>query len=226
MRKVIDFIKKPLLIISSIVFAIFAVVIIAISSMAHGEKYEYSDSFFGVGMDITFTFKSESTLEMEMIVAGEMTTDTYRYEIKDEELFTYDETTQTWVKEGDIDAFEIELEFPADPSMGSLAGMELELVCKENRNLKVLSVVMMSVFGVLAVGSAVVLVLDKKGKLKFLFKNQETQASETVVSNAQPIETATPVQSVEAQEAQPVVETAPVAPEAQVEVKKETDTNN
>lgn len=210
MRKAIDFIKKPLLIISAIVFAVFAVVLIAVSSQKHGKKYEYSDSFFGYGIDITMTFKSENTLELEMIIAGEKIVDqTNQYKIKDGELYTFTEDG-VWGKDGDIDAYEFELEFPVDPELGSMSGMEFELVCKQNQKIKVLSVAMIAVFGVLAAGSAAVLVLDKKGMLKFLFKNQEVPAApaEGQSEVSAPVVESTPVAETPV-EAAPVVETAP-----------------
>lgn len=232
MRKAIDFIKKPLLIISSIVFAIFAVVLIAVSSQSHGKKYEYSETFFGVNMDITFTFKSKSTVELEMAVAGEYTSDVYQYKIDDGDLYTYNSETKTWGYDGEIDAFELELYLPAE-ALESTQGMEIELVCKQNQNIKTLSIVMIAVFGVLAAGSAAVLVLDKKGMLKFLFKNQEAPA--TPAADAQPVEAAQAVPTAPVVEAAPeapaspveqVAETTPAEPEVQVEVKKETDSNN
>lgn len=233
MRKAIDFIKKPLLIISSIVFAIFAVVLIAVSSQSHGKKYEYSETFFGTTMKVIFTFKDSATIEVKSVAAGMSSTEEIKYEIKGDDLYLMEVGSTTWDKAGEIDAFEIELEYIEEDDEGFETKVEIDLVCKQNQNTKTLSIVMIAVFGVLAAGSAAVLVLDKKGKLNFLFKNQEVQA--TSAADAQPVETAQAVPTAPVVEAAPeapaspveqVAETAPAEPEVQVEVKKETDSNN
>lgn len=210
MRKVINFIKKPLLIISSIVFAIFAVVLIAVSSKSHGKKYEYSETFFGSTMKVTYTFKNSATIEVKTVVAGMSSTEEIKYEIKGDDLYLMEVGSTTWEKAGEIDAFEIELEYIEDEGEGFGTKVEIDLVCKQNKNIKTLSIAMMAVFGVLAAGSAAVLVLDKKGMLKFLFKNQEVPAApaEGQSEVLAPVVEATPVAETPV-EAAPVVETAP-----------------
>ena len=206
MRKAIDFIKKPLLIISAAVFAIFAVVLIAVSSQSHGKKYEYSETFFGTTMKVTYTFKNSATIEVKTVVAGMSSTEEIKYEIKGDDLYLMEVGSTTWEKAGEIDAFEIELEYIEEDDEGFGTKVEIDLVCKQNKNIKTLSIAMMAVFGVLAAGSAAVLVLDKKGMLKFLFKEEaQAQVAENVAVEVQPD---API----AQE--PVAETTEVAPEA------------
>lgn len=213
MRKFINFVKKQLLIISAALLFVSSAAFVVVSMQPHGKKYEYSDSFFGVGMDITFTFKSKNTVELEMFVAGMETKGTYQYKIKDGNLYTFNSDTGVWGRDGEIDAFEIELQYPVSEEMGYLSGLEIELVCKQNKLIKAISVAMIIMSGIVLACCAAVLVLDKKGMLKFLFKTENAEASAVETENAEAVQVeAQPVEIVEESvqaeaQAEPVVET-------------------
>lgn len=166
MKKLINFIKKPLLIISSIIFAIFAIVLVATSLQKHGKKYVYSDTFVGIGLDLSYTFESENLLTLEMVVAGEVIEEKYQYLIQDDNLYIFNTSSNSWERDGEIDAYEIEIRLPIEAELGIMSGIELDLICKTNVVIKVISIVMMAIFGVVAAGSLAVLILDKKGIFK------------------------------------------------------------
>ena len=200
MRKLINFVKKPLLYGAIGVFVVFTALLVIISSLKHGKEYEYETNIAGIAMDFTYIFEDKDTLVIESVVLGELSQAEGNYEIRDGVLYSKQEGSTEWEKDGKINAYEIVLE-----SVDEETGLKMEIVmeCKANKAVRTLSIVMMCVSGVLAIGAAVVLVLDKKGiiKLKSDAKSEEN------------VEAAPAVETTETAQAQVETEEPAVEPE-------------
>lgn len=173
MKKFINFCKKPLLIVSSVLFACFMVMLIVVCNVPHGKSYTVN-IYEGSSMSYTFNFKKDNVIEFEIYAGGEFYKEEGKYKVIDGYLYI-DEDGSSYEKYGKINAFEIvlsssdsDLEFDFD----------IKLKCKTNITLRTLSIVMMSLTFVLAAGSCVIIVLDKKGLLSKV-KSTEIAATET-----------------------------------------------
>ena len=181
MKKIIDFMKKPLLYISSAILAVFTVVLVLLACLPHGNKYVYAETIAGIDIEYTFTFDDDEVL-FEMYALGEYNEIEYDFEIKKGELFVKEERGTEWEKLGKINVYEMTL-------VSEESGVKLELVleCKLTKVLKVLSIVLMSVSGTLLLASVAVIVLDKKGLIKFKKATVAADAvEETVVVEESP----------------------------------------
>ena len=181
MKKIIDFMKKPLLYISSAILVVFTVVLVLLACLPHGNKYVYAETIAGVDIEYTFTFDDDEVL-FEMYYLGEYNEIEYDFEIKKGELFVKEERDTEWEKLGKINVYEMTL-------VNEESGVKLELVleCKLTKVVKVLSIVLMSVSGTLLIASVAVIVLDKKGLIKFKKATVAADAvEETVVVEESP----------------------------------------
>ncbi len=171
MRKFINFLKKPMRIIASVIFAFFAVIYIGVCTEENGEVYEASETFFGVEFKVKATFKDD-VLVLDYSAAGEFESLSVKYRVDDGQVYTYNEESKTWVEEGKIDAFNFEIDLYGDGSM------KFNLECQENISVRTACIVMMVIFGIIDAACITVLILDKKGiiKLKSEAKVEETES--------------------------------------------------
>ena len=167
MRKFIDFAKKQLLIITASVFVAFTAMLIIVSCLPKGSKYEYEFSVMGITMEVDYVFKGDE-VTVDTYVFGAHDSETTKYKINKGELYMIDIDNDKWEYVGEINAYEIVMK--ADAEETGIGDMEIVLECKTNKALRTLAIVFMSVSGVLAVGCVVVYFLDKKGLLKFADK--------------------------------------------------------
>ncbi len=205
MRKLINFVKKPLLYGAIGFFAVFTILLVVISSLKHGKTYEYEMNVAGIKMSATYTFEDDDTIAIKSTVFGMSEEDEIEYKIEDGVLYqkfeTLEEDVFEWEKMGKINAYEIILE-----TFDEETGLDVELVmeCKANKVVRTLSIVMMVVSGIAVAGAVAVIVLDKKGIIKLkseakieenadvqaeTIENAETPVAVEVVTEEAPVET-------------------------------------
>ena len=173
MKKFINFIKIQMLTLSTCIFIAFTLVLIIISNSTHGKKYSYEmEGMFSI--DIIFEDEDTATTELEY--GNEFIDSTSSYKIKDNKLYEivdeyndeYEyETTYKYI--GKITPYELNVE----NEELKINDFNLTLKCNKNIILKNLSIIFMSIFGVVTLGCTMVLILDKKRVFKY--KKQEVE---------------------------------------------------
>lgn len=176
MNKFLNFVKKPLIIISGAVFGVFLIMLIVVCALPHGKTYSYSFEMMNQHlMDIEMDFDKDTIfISMEYdedLAKEEGIPESQRYvsvrvdyEIRNGKLYTREEDSTTFEYGGEINSFKITM---SGDEMGiSFNDLKIELVCTTNVALRTISIVFMIVSGIVLVGSLVILVLDKKGILK------------------------------------------------------------
>ncbi len=169
MKKFVNMCKKSLLIATSTVFLCFMIAVIVISCLPHGNKYVFKMSIMGISEKIVYELKDD-TLEVRAYVNGiDVTKDMFgqdvisaKYFIKDGVLFTENGGNVTRV--GKINAYTIVLD-SSNEEAEKFKGMKLK--CPVTCGLRDFSISMIVISGVGAIGCVVLLVLDKKGKIKY-----------------------------------------------------------
>lgn len=172
MKKLIDFAKKPLLYIASSVFVLFTLILVVVSCLPRGNKYTYTMETAGVTVEVSYIFDDDDELEIETYVLGEYDKEEGEYQIKKGELFVRAKGASEWNKIGKINAYEIVAE-------SEEAGIKLKVVmeCALTKVIRTVSIVLMSVSGVLALACVAIIILDKKGIIKV---KEAVAAEETV----------------------------------------------
>ena len=176
MEKFINFVKKPLVIISGALFGVFLIMLIVVCAVPHGKTYTWSYDIMGQHvMDIEMSFDKDTilmTIEYDKdVAASEGIPENQRriavkndYEIRNGELYTREEGATTFDYSGKISAFKITM---SGEDMGvGYNDLKVELVCHTNVAIRTVSVVFMIISALVLAGSVTVLVLDKKGILK------------------------------------------------------------
>lgn len=169
MKKFVNMCKKSLLIATSTVFLCFMIAVIVISCLPHGNKYVFKMSIMGISEKIVYELKDD-TLEVRAYVNGiDVTKDMFgqdvvaaKYFIKDGVLFTENGGNVTRV--GKINAYTIVLD-SSNEEADMVRGMKLN--CPVTCGLRDFSIAMIVISGLGAIGCVVLLVLDKKGKIKY-----------------------------------------------------------
>ncbi len=195
MRKFINFAKKPLLFITAGIFVVFTILLIIISCLPKGSKYEYRFSAMGVTMEIDYSFKGDE-VTVDTYVMNEHDSAKTTYKINKGDLYVVNLDSNEWEYVGEINAFEIVMKASAEET--GIGNMEIVLVCKANKALRTVSIVFMCVSGVLAAACAALYFLDKKGKLKFL-ENRGIVAP-VAENTEESIESSAPIEEVIEQE--------------------------
>lgn len=166
MLKFINSIKKLLAIISTSIFAAFMIVLIVISSLPHGKTYNYEYSFLGIKtMDICYTFEGDE-VTMDASFLGSHSIKKTKFKIDDGNLYFLNQETNEWDFGGEIDSYKIIMKTNAEET--GIGDKEVVLKCKTNRTVRLVSVICMGVFGLIAFGCIYLCMLEKKGALKFL----------------------------------------------------------
>lgn len=170
MKKFVNMCKKSLLIATSTVFLCFMIAVIVISCLPHGNKYVFKISLMGMTEKIVYDFKEDDTIEIKAYINGvDVTKDMYgqdvisaKYFIKDGVLFTENGGNVTRV--GKINAYTIVLD-SSNEEADMVRGMKLN--CPVTCGLRDFSIAMIVISGLGAIGCVVVMLLDKKGKIKY-----------------------------------------------------------
>lgn len=185
MEKFINFVKKPLVIISGALFGVFLIMLIVVCAVPHGKTYTWSYDIMGQHvMDIEMSFDKDTilmTIEYDKdVAASEGIPENQRriavkndYEIRNGELYTREEGATTFDYSGKISAFKITM---SGEDMGvGYNDLKVELICHTNVAIRTVSVVFMIISALVLAGSVTVLVLDKKGILKTETANAEAK---------------------------------------------------
>lgn len=176
MEKFINFVKKPLVIISGALFGVFLIMLIVICAIPHGKTYSAETTITQNQMQgnirISVELSDKVTLKMEYLSGDlfEGMDDEYRvittsgeYKIENGELFIKLDGNSDFQNVGKINSFKI-TQNEESSVLGSEGSSILE--CTTNQALLVVSVVFMIISALVLAGSVTVLVLDKKGILK------------------------------------------------------------
>ena len=164
MRKFINFIKKPLLIISAFLFIVATVGVIVVSTAKHGKTYiaDIDDS----ASEVIVTFKDNDTLEIETFITfSKSETDEFEYKITKRKLLIRSSSSDEWAYVGRVSSFELVMDYK-NPITGKVVVMEFE--CETNEFIQDLFVTFMVASGIVFVCSLAVAILDKLGLLNSL----------------------------------------------------------
>ena len=188
MKKFINLCKKPFLIASTSVFVLFFIALIVLVCLPRGNSYSYERDMTVASIKMKMTFKGDKvTMDTYTNSLGEESnqTETGDYRIEKGNLYSVEDGKV--VKVGDINAFKITIntdelmdimigadaEITAEEAvqlkayMRLIYGKEIVLVCGLTTALRTTSIVLMSVSGAVAVACLVLLILDKKGIIKY-----------------------------------------------------------
>lgn len=174
-KKFVDFCKKPILIASAVIFAVFLIAIIVVSCLPHANSYTYKLSIGNVTGEVEIRLDGDKLIqEMRTIVDGEVTeTDSmeYSYVIEDGNLYTIDDygTRELF---GDINVYRIK-----DVEGGT--GLALE--CVPAVNFRTTAIVFIVLSGVVLAGCIAIKELDKRGKIKYQTAKVEDAGAQSEV---------------------------------------------
>ena len=180
MKKLINFIKKPLVIISAILFLVSTVGFVVVSTLSHGKTYVYD--FDDSASEIIVRFEDKNTVSVETFVSfSETNLIEYEYKINKGKLMVKGENDTEWNYIGRVNAFELIIDY-TNPTTGKTQALEFE--CETNEILQELCIAFMIAFGVIALLSLLIAVLDNYGLLKFLEKNSKPATEQSVEKNS------------------------------------------
>jgi len=187
MKKFVNLCKKPLLIATAVVFALFLILVIAVSCLPHGNKYVFEIGITGYTQRVEYVLKGNGMLELKAYVNGVDKTEemfgketSVPYSIEKGVLYIKNPTTGESQKVGKINAYRIILD-SEEPDAEMAVGMKM--TCPLTCGLRDASIAFIVLGGLGLAGCIVVLVLDKKGLIKY---NKQTQA--VSAEDAQPVE--------------------------------------
>lgn len=221
MRKFIDFAKKPLLIITASIFVAFTALLIIISCLPKGSKYEYEFSAIGITMEVDYTFDGDEVI-MDTYVLNEHDSAKTKFKINKGDLYLVNLETNEWEYAGEINAYEIVMRATAEET--GVGNMEIVLECKTNKAIRTVSIVFMCISGVLAAACVALYFLDKKGMLKFADKtvNFVPEVSNTTIEpNSSEVVSASSTEDVESVSTEDVETVSDETPETIEEVTDE-----
>lgn len=201
MKKFINLCKKPFLIASTSVFALFFIMLIVLWSLPHGNKYVYEKNIAmaDTSIKMVFEFKDgqiKATSQNYTNGQGQTIEESGEYKI--EKGILYDVEGNTFTKVGKINAFTIKIDVDelmdilgmADEEMTVtdlnqlktymrlIYGKEIVMVCSLTTALRTTAIVFASIFGTIAVACLVLLILDKKGIIKYKEDKPDVEVDE------------------------------------------------
>lgn len=176
MNKFVKFCKKPLCIIASILIVVFTALLVFISCQSHGSKYSYSLELFGIKVETCVEFK-EDTLTYSSYINGQINPEqepvAIPYKITDGVLYTYPTDLNSPHRAGTINAYSLVLEqYDAEYPTETIS---MSLTCGLNNALKIVSIVMIVLGGVLLTVSIIVIVSNKNKSAEQTSPNQNLQ---------------------------------------------------
>ena len=186
MKKFINFCKKPLLIASCAIFFAFMVALIVVSCLPHGKTYTLEAKMGIASLKEEIVLKNNDTVEINVYINDELMTDMGAkgtYKIINKSLYVASDGSTE--KIGKINAYTIDIDWAAlmgeDVDAATLALLkDAKMTCKANVNFRTSAIVLMSFFGVVAVACGVVVVLDKKGIIKYKLEDViDTEQTQT-----------------------------------------------
>lgn len=177
MKKLINFCKKPLLIISIVGFVVFMVSLITVCAIPHGNKYKYELGVAGQEVESEITFNGKEVNVETWLNEKLQSSTTWEYKIKNGKLYAITNGESEYL--GKISPFKIKI--VADTGTEGFNNYVYVYKCKLTIALRKVSVAFMCVFGVLAIASVVLIILDKKGIIKYKNDKTENSENETIV---------------------------------------------
>ena len=175
MEKFKKFCKKPLLITSICIVAIFTLGLIIMGSISHANSnYKYNETFFGIEISMELDFDGDKVIFTESAL-GETTVTKGDFIIKNGKLLVKGDSDTTYEEIGKIDAYSFKMSIPLDDVY---AGMDIEIECEcgLTNAFRIINIIMI-VIGGLGVASSVVYTLYEKNKSK------ATETKESSVEN-------------------------------------------
>ena len=193
MKTFLNFCKKPLAQLASIILFVGLVILIIVSALPHGDTYVYKQTILGQYLEVNITFVDDKQLEFEFFadLYTETTneTTTLNYQIKNGVLYvsSTEEGQITTRRYGKIDNFKITMDTSNIDEVHNMMG-DLELVCKPSVAVRTLSIVIIVLGAVLLAGSITIIVLSKKGIIKDNgTQTKAEEAPQTTTPQLQPI---------------------------------------
>lgn len=175
MEKFIKFMKKPMLIISSIALFVSIVALIVVSCLKHGKTYK-SDDLEDVGTYMTITFEDRDTLKISKEVWGQIIENEYQYKIEDRKLYIAYVGANNFEYAGKISSYEMVYKY------NDAMTYQLEFECGVNEVIADLLIVLLSVSLLLMLLAIALLIFDKDGKLySYLRNNKKAETESTAV---------------------------------------------
>lgn len=163
MKKMKEFCKKPLAIISAAVLVVFLVVLISINCISHGTTYRSTQTIEDTTYETVISFNGDK-MTYETIVDGKSLSGDelpeFEYEIKDGKLFMKGTASLLPTSGVEITPFEIKIVNVLDKDNPTV------LKCNLTIAFDVISIIMVCVSGIALITSLVFILLDKKGKAK------------------------------------------------------------
>ena len=152
--------QKMFLISFTSLFALFMVALIVIGMIPRGNKYTYNAEIMGMEFSATISFEGD---EMSMKMTGNEEIIVTKYKIENKKLYEFNTETLAYDYVGEISSTKItyNLDLGEDGSFN--------MFFKENTMiaLRTLSIVCMIIFAVLDLAALTVMILTKKGIIKF-----------------------------------------------------------
>ena len=161
MENLKKFLKWPTTIISLVAFLVFLVVLVATCARDFTPgTYVYAESMAGMSMKIEIELNKDDTgsISMFMSYAGEkeVTVEDFKFKVVDGELYSTSADAPTeYEKVGTIDAFELKM-------VDEESSMSITATNESAEKLKTASIVLVSVFGGIAILSSAFICFDKK----------------------------------------------------------------
>lgn len=177
MKKLINFCKKPLLIISLVGFVIFMVSLITVCAIPHGKEYKYEYAVAGQEVESEITFKKNQIMVNTWLNETLQSSTSWEYKIKNGKLYAITDGETEYL--GKISSFKIKI--VADSGVEGYNNYVYVYKCKSTIAIRKVSIAFMCLFGVCGLASVVLTILDKKGIIKF--KKEQLDNTETNIDN-------------------------------------------
>lgn len=165
MEKFKKFCKKPLLIISICIMAIFSLGLIVMGSISHASaNYKYHESFFGISIHMELDFDEDEVVVTESAF-GETIVTECDFIIKNGKLLIKGEGETTYEEIGKIDAYNFTMKLPLDETDPTSGYITIKCKCNLTYTIRIINIIMI-VIGGLGIASSVIYTLYEKNKAK------------------------------------------------------------
>lgn len=144
-------IKKPLLIASCCILALFSLGLIIMSCQSKASApYKYDISFTSIEIEL-----DDNVATLTIGAFGYEETETTEYYIRDGKLFIKNISTHEYTQLGSIDAYKIKMQMPVDSSDPSAGYMTITCKCDLTNTIRTINIVMM-VIGALGIATSLI----------------------------------------------------------------------
>lgn len=187
MRKLINFCKIPLVVISSLIMSIGLLIIIVLACVPHGKTYIYSETIMGQYVEMNVTFLDDEELQIGLVTDGSKGDGSekslFNYQIEEGILYTADPKSTSFQVDmvGQINSYQIIIDAS---TLGLTQGSEEEtsenlvLECKTNVTLKRVSIALIVLGGLMLTESITIIILSKYGVINQKNSRQRLEYSQ------------------------------------------------